>query len=102
MTNKCNNCVHSKVCMHKQRYQENYMILENKFKNDEVFFIDLDCKIYEFSNLINIKELKLDISPFQILVPCEECPIYEEIKKGKTVINDACTFCSKNPIRIGD
>ena len=31
---------------------------------------------------------------------CEGCPIYKEIKKGKTVINDACSFCSKNPFKV--
>lgn len=31
---------------------------------------------------------------------CEGCPIYEEIIKGKTVVNDACSFCSKNPNKI--
>lgn len=33
---------------------------------------------------------------------CEGCPIYEYIKTGKSVVNDACSFCSKSPIKVGD
>lgn len=102
MINRCNDCIHSKVCIYKEKYQEKYTTLENEFKNDEFFFIDLDCKIYEFSKLISIKELKLDINPLKPSNSCEGCPIYEYIKTGKSVVNDACSFCSKNPLKVGD
>lgn len=42
------------------------------------------------------------IRPLSAFVSCEGCSIYEDVKKGKTIISDACNFCSKSPIRIGD
>lgn len=42
--------------------------------------------------------LTTPIQPFTYM--CEGCLIYEEIKKGKTVVNDACSFCSKNPFKV--
>lgn len=102
MINKCNNCIHSNVCIYKQRYQENYNALEKELKQNEPFSIELDCKEYKFNNPISsYKDLKINYASIN---PCEGCSIYEDIKKGKTIVNDACTFCSKNPnpIRIGD
>lgn len=45
-------------------------------------------------------EEKYNIQITPITYMCEGCPIYEEIKKGKTVVNDACSFCSKNPFKV--
>ena len=40
------------------------------------------------------------VTPSFTSARCEGCPIYEEMKKGKTVVNDACSFCSKNPFKV--
>lgn len=31
---------------------------------------------------------------------CEGCSIYERIKKGETIIDDSCYWCSKNPYKV--
>ena len=42
----------------------------------------------------------ISITPSVTPNACEGCHIYEEIKKGKTVVNDACSFCSKSPFKV--
>lgn len=103
MENLCERCRHSKVCIYKQRYQENYTTLKNEIKYDEPFSVELKCKEYESTNIItgNFKDFEVGISPSTIN-PCEGCGIYEDIKRGKTIIGDMCNFCSKSPIRVGD
>lgn len=101
MNNNCDNCIHSKVCIYKQRYQEIYTTL--KLKNEEPFSIELKCKEYE-SNILNgyTKDFEIGIMPLKSSVSCEGCSIYEDIKNGKTVVNDACSFCSKSPFKVSD
>ena len=104
MINRCEDCRHSRVCIYKEKYQEKYITLKNKIKFDEPFSIELKCKEYE-SNILSghIKDFEVGISPLKISNPCEGCSIYEDIKKGKTIISDACNFCSNSPIKsIGD
>jgi hypothetical protein len=103
VNNNCDNCIHSKVCIYKQRYQEinATLKLKDKLKNDEPFSIELNCKEYESSILNgNTKDFEIGIMPLKQSVSCEGCSIYEDIKKGKTVVNDACSFCSKSPFKI--
>ena len=102
MTNKCNNCIHSNVCIHKQRYQKNYTYLAKEPKYDELFSIELDCKEYKSNESISYptitsKDLTINLASTN---PCEGCPIYEDMKKGKISVNDACNFCSNYPYKI--
>ncbi len=32
--------------------------------------------------------------------PCEGCDLYERLQKGEVVVDDRCTFCSKNPNKL--
>lgn len=103
MTNRCDDCRHLKVCIYKQKYQEKYMTLENELKQDEPFYIELECKEFEPNNILSgtlYKDFEVGIGSASN--PCEGCGIYEDIKRGKTIISDACNFCSKSPLKIGD
>lgn len=112
MINRCDDCKHSKVCLYKQRYQEKYMTLKNELKPDEPFEIELKCKEYEHNaTTVNVKDFEVGIRPLTINPcdirpstknPCDGCSIYEDIKKGNIVITDACNFCSRSPIKIGN
>ena len=103
MINICNDCRHSKVCIYKQKYNEKYTTLKNELKQDEPFFIELNCKEYE-SNIITgtlRKDFEVGITPLKQLVSnsCEGCSIYEDVKKGTRIIGDTCNFCSRSPFQ---
>ena len=106
MINRCDDCIHSKVCIYKQRYHEIYETLKNESKYDEPFSVELECKEYKTDILTgHIKDFNI-LSPLNFCSKspdsCEGCSIYDDIKRSKTIINDACSFCSKSPIRVGD
>lgn len=97
MINRCDECMHSKVCVYKQRYQEYYTTLKNDLKYSGHFSVELNCTEYKRNILTGqVKDCEVGIMPLTTN-PCEGCSIYEEIKKGKTIISDACNFCSRSP-----
>lgn len=98
---KCDNCIHNSLCKHKEEYVKALKDFQEINYNYPIT-IEISCyqylkdsTYYHFSE--NVKKSYVSTSTN----PCEGCSIYEEIKKSKVVINDACSFCSKNPYKMG-
>lgn len=114
MTNKCDNCIHNSVCMYKEKYKKVFNEFQKATQYEFPINIEIGCHqylkdndyTYQKEDIVDIKELKFDTNPLHNIIktsnPCEGCSIYEDIIKGKTVVNDACSFCVKSPMKVGD
>lgn len=123
MTKKCDSCIHNSVCM----YKENYLKAIEDFKETKYDFpikFEISCHqylkdndyTYQKEDIVDSDKISvggkvikgfIDKNPLNNIIktsnPCEGCSIYEDIIKGKTTVNDACTFCSKSPyMKVGD
>lgn len=78
---------------------DKYMAVVHENEILRNIIIELNKKLYNDNNLITITNPPHIISATQNN-DCEGCDIYEEIKKGKLVVTDKCSFCSRSPFKI--
>lgn len=79
---------YSKCCPHCGSYKIAYLYTN---RNEPDRFKCLDCGA--------LWEDKYGTPSFTS-ARCEGCPIYKEIQEKGFTVNDACSFCEKNPFRV--
>ena len=99
LKNKCLECSHSGLCKYQEKYNEIFKTIKIY---EQPFEMVLNCQHFSNKGYEELIPKAINITPplTAYRSQCEGCHIYEDIKKGKLTVNDACSFCANNPYKL--